>query len=321
MTSGRSPATIIDYCYFTILKSVIPSFVMIQLFVTNPTAINVKIRRNVSPRIVFEMASMTVITEMMHGGIPLSIFCLIQNPQHYVLCNQTKQCISRKLLNNERCHCEVDGNYGLCVDNPSETMYIEYHISFPTICDKIEHLKSILIDGRYETDEFECEQWSCNNVYTHCNGIWECDNGEDELDCYPRSIINCSHHSYVCLSSKTYDYVCLESTKINDGQIDCLGASDEPSLCPDCIQINGAYRFCCNVTASSRLIPYSYVCDRNMDCDEGDDEHVCRHFRWGRPFDRFGICWPGYPFKISDAERFACTLFGSWSAASIRSVN
>ena len=55
-----------------------------------------------------------------------------------------------------------------------------------------------------------------------------------------------------------------------------------------------------------------------MDCDEGDDEHVCRHFRWSRPFDRFGICWPGYPFKISDADRFACTLFGSWSAASIR---
>ena len=40
-----------------------------------------------------------------------------------------------------------------------------------------------VINGINETDETECEQWECNNIYTHCNGIWNCPNGADEIGC------------------------------------------------------------------------------------------------------------------------------------------
>ncbi len=38
------------------------------------------------------------------------------------------------------------------------------------------------IDDRYQTDETDCEQWPCNNIYTRCNDFWNCPNSADELN-------------------------------------------------------------------------------------------------------------------------------------------
>jgi hypothetical protein len=61
---------------------------------------------------------------------------------------------------------------------------------------------SIIIDGRNQTDETECEQWLCNNTYTRCNDLWNCLNREDEVDCDPSPPLNCSSNEYICISPR-----------------------------------------------------------------------------------------------------------------------
>ncbi|CAF4510674.1 unnamed protein product, partial [Rotaria magnacalcarata] len=40
-----------------------------------------------------------------------------------------------------------------------------------------------LIGQDNETDETNCNQWPCDNQYTHCDGIWNCWNGADDARC------------------------------------------------------------------------------------------------------------------------------------------
>ena len=75
------------------------------------------------------------------------------------------------------------------------------NILFPTICDGFQELLSNHdIQNQNETDETECEQWQCNNIYTHCDGIWNCPNGADEIGCDSSSILNCSSNHHICVS-------------------------------------------------------------------------------------------------------------------------
>ena len=56
---------------------------------------------------------------------------------------------------------------------------------------------------KIETDETECEQWECNNIYTHCDEIWNCPNGEDEIGCIFITIIKLFFKSsYMCFTIK-----------------------------------------------------------------------------------------------------------------------
>jgi hypothetical protein len=153
--------------------------------------------------------------------------CPIKNPQMYFNCTYKNTCISRKLFNDDIEDCGCDA-YDLCYDEPSNMDYIREQISFTNICNRYNDLKFSITDNGDETDETECEQWPCNNIYTRCNGTLNCLNGEDELDCHSSSLINCSLHSYVCFSPNVSNYICLSTDKINDGKIDCLGGADEP---------------------------------------------------------------------------------------------
>src|ERR1700734_4168258 len=101
-------------------------------------------------------------------------------------------------------------------------------ILFPTICDGFQELLPIFIKNRYETDETECEQWECDNTYTHCDGVWNCPNGADEIDCDALSKSICSLNGHVCVSLLTYRFICLDISKVNDGNLDCVGGTDEP---------------------------------------------------------------------------------------------
>ncbi|UJR24163.1 hypothetical protein I4U23_027129 [Adineta vaga] len=54
---------------------------------------------------------------------------------------------------------------------------------FYQICNQIVDLPFILINGRNHSDETDCEYWICNNIYTRCDNIHHCINGEDEQNC------------------------------------------------------------------------------------------------------------------------------------------
>ncbi|CAF1509476.1 unnamed protein product [Adineta steineri] len=60
--------------------------------------------------------------------------------------------------------------------------HLQNHIIIQYVCDGIQHFLPIEINGRNETDETECDLWKGNNSYTHCNSVWNCPKGEDELD-------------------------------------------------------------------------------------------------------------------------------------------
>ncbi|CAF4563729.1 unnamed protein product, partial [Rotaria sp. Silwood2] len=75
-------------------------------------------------------------------------------------------------------------------DEKNENIYgILHQISFSSICDGIPH-----VNGN-ETDETNCEWWPCDNAYSHCNGIWNCLKGIDELNCRH---IDCSWNEFQC---------------------------------------------------------------------------------------------------------------------------
>jgi hypothetical protein len=43
--------------------------------------------------------------------------------------------------------------------------YVRKHISFQTVCDGYTELAPQIIDDRNDTDETDCEEWPCNNIY------------------------------------------------------------------------------------------------------------------------------------------------------------
>ncbi|UJR34641.1 hypothetical protein I4U23_027418 [Adineta vaga] len=139
-------------------------------------------------------------------------------------CKESNKYIDRRFLNDYRDHCPLG-------DDETQDHFISKHISFQTICDGFTELSPETIDGREETDETECKQWSCSNIYTRCNSIWNCPNGVDELNCdtLPRS--NCTSDQYMCVSPISKQLMCLPIEKANNGIIDCLGATDELQVC------------------------------------------------------------------------------------------
>ncbi|CAF4756798.1 unnamed protein product, partial [Rotaria sp. Silwood2] len=100
-------------------------------------------------------------------------------------CSNSLKCISIHRLMNGVYDCpnsddenKISINYTVSTeeiintdetDNEETKMKIRYarkHISFQTVCDGFTELLPITINGQNETDETECEQWPCNNIYT-----------------------------------------------------------------------------------------------------------------------------------------------------------
>jgi len=103
---------------------------------------------------------------------------------------------------------------------------------FSMICNGfVNYLPPELIDGLNETDETNCEEWPCNNIYTRCNNAWTCLNGDDELNCRRSVSFPCPDKHYPCVSPSNFSRFCLSITRLNDDIIDCLGATDERAYC------------------------------------------------------------------------------------------
>jgi len=140
-------------------------------------------------------------------------------------CPTSDEYIHQSLLNNQNCDCpSIDLSW--CEDEDKSITYLKTNIVFQHICDGFVDLLPIIIRGRNETDETECEQWQCNNIYTRCNNVWNCPNGADESGCGSHSILNCSSKQHLCVSPDNNQLICLPIEKANDHNVDCLGATD-----------------------------------------------------------------------------------------------
>ena len=188
--------------------------------------------------------------------------------KNHFKCTKTNTYISYRLVKNGQCDCDLSNDD--CEDEDFDISYIRHHISFQTICDGYTELLPIIINGENHTDETECQQWSCNNIYTHCDGIWNCFDGMDEINCNYSSVLKCPSNHHLCISFLTNQLICLSIRKVNDGSIDCLGATDEPKLC----RSTGNNFYCIQNNIPS-CIQHQQLCDGYNDCDRGDDEQIC----------------------------------------------
>ncbi|CAF4595144.1 unnamed protein product [Rotaria sp. Silwood2] len=188
--------------------------------------------------------------------------------------DKSNKYIHQSLVKNEVCQCRVEGE-NWCEDEDFHTHYVRKNISFQTICDGFTELIPKIIEGQNETDETECEQWPCNNIYTRCDGLWNCPHGEDELGCDLSSTLNCFSDHHRCVSLHTNELISLPVKQANDGKIDCLGATDEPTLCQEKYQIEFSFNFYCINSSRQSCITFKNLCDKNTVCEHGDDETFC----------------------------------------------
>ena len=240
--------------------------------------------------------------------LPTKRDCPIKSSQLSINCMKGSKCVSRKVFADGRCNCRPV-MYGGCEDELFPDTHPALHISFPHICNHILQFGPILIDGKEQSDESECEQWPCHNVYTHCNGILDCSDGIDELDCHPPLLINCSSRSFVCLSHLTTDYTCLSAEKINDGNIDCIGAVDEAERCQKFPAKSYFGRFFCDSSTGPICILHSMLCDTYHACLNDIDETFCGQLKNPNIFMVNGICDNEDASTRSDIEEFLCNQF------------
>ena len=215
------------------------------------------------------------LTAIYHGNPSESIM------KNYFFCSMADKYVRRSLVHNGICDCHVPFT-SWCEDE-------EVHVSddsknfivlFQYICDGFIDFNAQLIDGRNETDETECEKWECDNIYTHCDDVWNCPNGADELHCqsWRQEANNCSSQEHTCISQRTNEFICLPVEKASDGHVDCLGAIDELDLCGKHIQTMDADQypgFHCTHQGSSLCIDKTKLCDGIKQCDNADDERFC----------------------------------------------
>ncbi|CAF3844737.1 unnamed protein product [Adineta steineri] len=67
--------------------------------------------------------------------------------------------------------------------------------------------------GTLDTDSYHCELWPCDTPYVHCDKIWDCPNGIDELNC-PDT--NCSLNQHQCYDKDLNLTYCLSIKQFVD---------------------------------------------------------------------------------------------------------
>jgi len=203
----------------------------------------------------------------------------ILNKTHYKCPEKDKYVLYRSLYPLEyQCN---DGFLNSEQEQRLSISSVQNNIVFERICDGYSELLPISIGDQNYTDETECQYWPCNNVYTRCDREWNCPTIEDEIGCSTSMNFNCSSPKLLCVSKKTSQVNCLSSNKINDGHIDCLGATDEllcTSKLPRPVVINNKdeyeYFHCMN-NNSHLCLSSEQLCDGNNQCQDGDDEQFC----------------------------------------------
>jgi hypothetical protein len=196
--------------------------------------------------------------------------CLLNDKYRFKCSSESNKCISPWNVRDTIANCfgSEDEMYILTTINNAE-------ITFPILCNGFFDIINVDNKLEEETDESHCEYWPCINQYTRCNGIWNCPNGADELNC--RSSL-CRSDEHACVSPLTYNITCLPYNQTGDDKIDCLGATDEYKYCRAELQLSRLETYKC--WNSSTCISVHYLCDGTADCLFKDDERLCSNFNF-----------------------------------------
>jgi hypothetical protein len=143
------------------------------------------------------------------------------NDKYRFQCTSENKCLSPVI---------VDDSIPQCVGAEDEPFYKGIIIDiqqlpFSALCDNWIDM----VSSTNENDETHCERWPCSNQYTRCNQVWNCPKGDDEINC--PSSFQCPVDHHPCISPKNHTMVCLHINHVENGIVDCLGATDERSYC------------------------------------------------------------------------------------------
>jgi hypothetical protein len=224
--------------------------------------------------------------------------CSLSDVHNRFTCSvgEKKKCFASLIIKDETKDCENgEDEY----NTNSNYEHGSIHVDFRLICDGFEEMMPVLIDGRNETDETNCEYWRCNNTYTRCDGFWSCGNGADEINCPPST---CPMFEHTCiLPNDTSKLSCLEINRVGDGNVDCLGATDEQRDCRIVHAKFFQYRFHC--LNDKRCIENLDLCDGEKKCPSDDDEVFCEP----RALPVKSLCSDDL-FDRTEVESFLCNF-------------
>uniref|UniRef100_H2Z4K2 EGF-like domain-containing protein n=1 Tax=Ciona savignyi TaxID=51511 RepID=H2Z4K2_CIOSA len=137
-----------------------------------------------------------------------------------------------------------------------------------------------------ESTEKTCRSGGCVPKRWWCDGDDDCSDGSDEVDSCLLGRSSCGETEFTCASGE-----CVSRAFHCDGDFDCRDGSDEEytGIDPDVISNESsnmteckAEEFSCAgegpLAGHGQLdfcIPLEYVCDQELDCDNGVDEQNC----------------------------------------------
>ena len=176
--------------------------------------------------------------------------------------------IPQEYVNDKVCDCI--GTYDIfCTDEERTYVDWRFSLSFQETCNGI---KTTLL----ETNEHECKHlWPRLHIYNICDGIFNLENGTDELNCDPSPLLNCSSNHHLCVSQQTNQIICLPINKTNDGIIDCIGGIDESQHCHTTSRGYISNIFYCPNNPRQRCISIRDLCDTQSLCIINDYQTSC----------------------------------------------
>ena len=213
--------------------------------------------------------------------------CALSLTHRFQCLSNDKECLPRNMLLDSIWDC-VDGSdelypfsckhsddFGcqLIRDGNDSPLFGSY--LFQELCNGIQWGR---LSINNETDETSCVEWSydCNSPYVLCDGIWNCKDGRDEINCSSNfmPVTNCFEHYCRDINDST-SLKCLPLEKAGDHVIDCLGETDErfDGFCSKKYPMNLRKRYRCE--KSDICIDPVEICNGLKDCPNHDDETLC----------------------------------------------
>ncbi|KAJ8982348.1 hypothetical protein NQ317_013098, partial [Molorchus minor] len=122
-----------------------------------------------------------------------------------------------------------------------------------------------------EHNQYQCLSGSCIFSSWVCDGMYDCESGEDENNCDDNR--NCSKTEFKC----RMDGSCIALNSVCNGVVDCPDATDELS-CEHNLP-NGPATPSCSIGLfpcdGGSCFPLAALCDGQVDCKDGYDETNC----------------------------------------------